>query len=602
MAGGMQLRAETRVERGSAPGRLATAVSGRSLGGWLPAAAAAVLVLLAIDVVRQLQLDTADTGFAFFVLASGVAFAAALAVGRWPERRRMGLLILAWLLAEMAVDFAVDWPTSRLAVTLSALAIGLVPATYMLMVFSYPSGRVRDRLERLLVSGCFLLGLAWMTPPLLFADPRGCSSCAPRVPSLLYTGTTFDLTPAGRVFWSIFIVGGAAFVALLLRRLRQAPPGARVTLLPLGFAVVFAVSEFIAQRIVWLGGWQSPLGALDRVDQANTLVLPVAIFLGIAMVRRRRGPLGDLVVELGSARPGQVRAALARALGDPTLELGLWLPDRREFVDEQGEPLEVNTSTPGRAVTLIGPEREPLAALVHDERLLGQGPLLEAAGSAARLALENTRLQVQLRAQLAELRASRLRIVSAGDTERRRLERDLHDGAQQRLLALGLALQLLRDHQGDPHLLEQAEDELQTALHELRDLARGIHPSILSEQGLAPAVRSLTARAPLPVSTRIGDDRYPQAIESAAYFVIAEALTNIAKHAQAHSAQVSIAREDGLIVVEVSDDGRGGADSHTGGGLQGLADRIGALDGQLTIASDAGTGTTIRAEMPCASS
>jgi hypothetical protein len=479
----------------------------------------------------------------------------------------MGFLILAWLLAEVAIDFAVDWPTSRLTATLSALAIGLTPAAYMLMVFSYPSGRVRDRLERLLVIGCFPLGLAWMTPPLLFADPRGCSSCAPRVPSLLFTGTTFDITPAGHVFSSLFIVGGAAFVALLLRRLRQAPPGARMTLLPLGFAVVFAVSEFIAQRVVWLGGWQSPLGALDRVDQANTLILPAAIFLGIAIVRRRRGPLGDLVVELGSAPPGEVRAALARTLGDPTLELGLWLPDGRAFVDEQGEPLEVSASAPGRAVTLVGPEREPLAALVHDERLLGQKPLLEAAGSAARLALENTRLQAQLRAQLAELRASRLRIVGAGDAERRRLERDLH-----------------------------------TALHELRDLARGIHPSILSEQGLGAAVRSLTARAQIPIRTRIDDERYPQAIETAAYFVVAEALANIGKHAQARSAEVLIARHNGQVVIEVSDDGQGGADSHTGGGLQGLADRVGALEGTLTIASEPGTGTTIRAEIPCASS
>ena len=577
-------------------------MTGASMRALLPAAAAAIAVLLAIDLARQLRLGTADTGFAFFVAASCVAVAAALAVGRWPERRRMGFLILAWLLAEVAIDFAVDWPTSRLTATLSALAIGLTPAAYMLMVFSYPSGRVRDRLERLLVIGCFPLGLAWMTPPLLFADPRGCSSCAPRVPSLLFTGTTFDITPAGHVFSSLFIVGGAAFVALLLRRLRQAPPGARMTLLPLGFAVVFAVSEFIAQRVVWLGGWQSPLGALDRVDQANTLILPAAIFLGIAIVRRRRGPLGDLVVELGSAPPGEVRAALARTLGDPTLELGLWLPDGRAFVDEQGEPLEVSASAPGRAVTLVGPEREPLAALVHDERLLGQKPLLEAAGSAARLALENTRLQAQLRAQLAELRASRLRIVGAGDAERRRLERDLHDGAQQRLLALGLALQLLRNHQGDPQLLDQAEAELQTALHELRDLARGIHPSILSEQGLGAAVRSLTARAQIPIRTRIDDERYPQAIETAAYFVVAEALANIGKHAQARSAEVLIARHNGQVVIEVSDDGQGGADSHTGGGLQGLADRVGALEGTLTIASEPGTGTTIRAEIPCASS
>src|SRR5205823_774942 len=201
----------------------------------------------------------------------------------------------------------------------------------------------------------------------------------------------------------------------------------------------------------------------------------------------------------------------------------------------------------GRAVTMIGPENEPLAALVHNERLLGQRPLLEAAGSAARLSLENTRLQAELRAQLAELRASRLRIVAAADSERRRLERDLHDGTQQRLLALGLALQILRDHQGDPELLDQAESELQEALRELRDLARGIHPAILSEQGLGAAVRSLADRAPVAVETEVAEGRYAERVEAAAYFVVSEALANIAKHAQARSASISICRLNGSL-------------------------------------------------------
>jgi signal transduction histidine kinase len=577
-------------------------VSLRSWSFWLSALAALVLALVAMDVVRQLQLGEADLGLALFATATCVGVVAALAVGRWPDRERMALLILVWELVAILTDLALEWPTSRLATTVWMLAVGLLPATYACMVLAYPSGHVPRRLERRVLAVVFALGLAWMGVPLLFADPRGCTRCAPRVPSLLYTGTTFDFTPAGRVFWSGFIALGLYLAWLLLRRLREAPPGARLTLLPLGLAVVFTLSEFIAQRIVWLGGWSALQGLLDRVDQANGLLLPLAILVGIALVRRRRGPLGDLVVELGSARPGEVRPALAHALGDPTLELALWLPDRDEFVDEQGKSCEVHAIAPGRAVTRIGSEPEPLAALVHDERLLGQRPLLEAAGSAARLALENTRLQAQLRAQLAELGASRLRIVRASDAERRRLERDLHDGAQQRLLALGLALQLLRDHHGDPQLLEQAEAELQTALHELRDLARGIHPSILSERGLAAAVRSLAARAPIPITTRIGDDRYPQAIETAAYFVIAEGLTNIAKHAHARYAEVLIARHDGRLVVEVRDDGQGGADSRSGGGLQGLADRVGALDGQLTIASEPGAGTSIRAEIPCASS
>jgi signal transduction histidine kinase len=239
--------------------------------------------------------------------------------------------------------------------------------------------------------------------------------------------------------------------------------------------------------------------------------------------------------------------------------------------------------------------------LIHDERLLGQRPLLESAGSAARLALENTRLQAELRAQLAELRASRARIVEAADAERRRLERDLHDGAQQRLLALGLALQLLRDGSSDQELLAQAEEELQTALRELRDLARGIHPTILSEQGLGPAVRSLADRAPVPVRVEAVDERYPAPVEAAVYFVVAEALANIAKHAGARSAVVSLARANGKLVVEINDDGRGGAVAHVGGGLQGLADRVAAAGGTLAIVSDHGAGTSLHVEVPCES-
>ncbi len=567
----------------------------------LPAAAALVVVLLAVDLVRQLQIGVADAGLAFLVSAACVAVAAALAVGRWPERRRMAMLILAWLLVGVVSDLGVDWPTSRAVATLALLALALQPATYALMVLAYPAGRVRDRLERLFVAIVFPVVVVWMGFPLLFADPRRCSGCAPRVPSLLFTGVTFDLTPVGQAFDGLFIALGLAFIALVVRRLWQSPPGAWRTMLPLAAAGLFAASEFVVSRVAFLGSWSSLYGPLNWVDSTNTLVVPVAILVGIATIRRQRGPLGDLVVELGSTPPGQVRAALARTLGDPSLELALWLSERDEFVNENGDPIGPPQAAPGRAVTLIGSERAPLAALVHDERLLGQRPLLEAAGSAARLALENTRLQAQLRAQLAELRASRMRIVTAGDAERRRVERDLHDGAQQRLLALGLALQLLRDHQGDPELLAQAETELQTALHELRDLARGIHPAILSEQGLAAAIRSLADRAPLTIKTEIAEERYPQPVETAAYYVVSEALTNITKHAQARSAAVSISRLNGQVMVEVTDDGQGGAKTASGGGLQGLADRVGALDGQFTITSARGAGTTIRAEIPCAS-
>jgi signal transduction histidine kinase len=563
--------------------------------------AAVTFALWCVDVARQLELGVVDSGLALYATASVLAICVAIAVARQPGRERMALAMVVWLFVAVLDDFAVDWPTSRTATTVWMLARGLQPAAYGAMVLAYPSGRVRARGERLLVALAAVVGLVWMGAPLLFFPAGGCPTCAPRVSSWLFTGTTFDYLPVGQASWAAFIAIGVWFVALMVRRLRVAPPGARITLLPLGLAVLFAAADFVAQRVVWLGGWQRPLGFLDWVDRANALVLPLAIFVGLAAIRRRRGPVGDLVVSLGSARPGDVGVALARTLGDPSLQLALWLPDRGEFVNEAGEPVDPTAVPDGRAFTPIGPPEEPLAAIVHDDRLLGQRPLPEAAGSAARLALENTRLQAELRRQLAELRASRARIVEAADAERRRLERDLHDGAQQRLLALGLALQLLGRRDADPELLRQAETELQIALRELRDLARGIHPTILSEQGLGPAVRSLADRAAIPISVAGGDDRYPASVETAAYFVVAEALTNVAKHAAARSAAVSLARHNGQLVVDIRDDGCGGAVARGGGGLQGLADRVAAVGGSFAVASEPGIGTRLHAELPCGS-
>ncbi len=203
-----------------------------------------------------------------------------------------------------------------------------------------------------------------------------------------------------------------------------------------------------------------------------------------------------------------------------------------------------------------------------------------------------------------ELTASRARIVQAGDSERRRLERNLHDGAQQRLVALALALRLaqakLPDDPGAAHeLLDRASDELALGLEELRELARGIHPAILSDRGLAPAVEALAARATVPVVVNgLPTERLPEPIEAAAFYVVAESLTNVAKYASARSARVDLARDDGLLVVEVSDDGVGGADSTKGSGLRGLTDRVEALGGKLRVSSEAGSGTTVRAELP----
>jgi signal transduction histidine kinase len=563
----------------------------------VPTVAGAVGVWLAVDVVRQNQLGVADAGLWFTAAAAYVALAAAVLVGRWPERRRMGLLILWWLLTAVGDDVGVVWPGSRVAVTALLLVLALQAPAYAHMALAYPSGYVRDRLERIFVVVAYTVSLLWELPPALFAN--ACRSCTPHASSLLFTGHTFDLAPVGRVFWSLFIGLGVAFIALVLRRLRQAPRGARRTLLPLAAAGVFASAQLIVQRVAWLTGSDQAQATLDWLARANLMIVPLAMAIGVTTIRRHRGLVGDLVVELGSAGPREIRSALARGVGDPSLELALWLPEREQFVNEHGAAVSIRVDTPERAVTLIGPPDRPLAALVHDASLAGQRPLLEAAGSAARLALENARLHAELRAQLGELRASRARIVASAESERRRLERDLHDGAQQRLLALGLALQLLDDNSSDRELLSEARTELQAALRELRELARGIHPSILTDNGLPAAIGSLIDRAPIPITAEVADGRYPQPVESAIYFVASEALANIAKHAQARSATVTVASRHGQLVVEIADDGRGGADPVSGGGLEGLADRVGALDGQLTIHSVPGAGTTIRAEIPC---
>jgi signal transduction histidine kinase len=211
-------------------------------------------------------------------------------------------------------------------------------------------------------------------------------------------------------------------------------------------------------------------------------------------------------------------------------------------------------------------------------------------------------LDAELRESLEELRASRARLVEAGDAERRRLERDLHDGAQSRLVALALLLRTARLRAGEDgdlaQLLDRAQEELQTSLGELRELARGIHPAVLTDRGLEPALNALVARVPVPVTLEAETPRLPGPVESAAYFVVSEALTNVAKYADATQATVAVRRENGHVSVEVSDDGVGGADAAQGSGLRGLADRIAALDGTLRLESPAGLGTRLRAEIP----
>jgi signal transduction histidine kinase len=293
-------------------------------------------------------------------------------------------------------------------------------------------------------------------------------------------------------------------------------------------------------------------------------------------------------------------------LGDPSLEVLLWSAGESSFVDAAGARVaSLDAAAAGRAVTLLEHDGMPLAAILHDPALLEDPGLVASVATAVRLTVENDRLQAAVRAQLVEVRASRARIVEATDAERRRVERDIHDGAQQRLVALSLAISRARAQLGpevDAGLettLAQASDEVRAALVELRELARGIHPAILTEAGLEPAVRSLVDRAAVPTSLDVAAlGRLPAPVEATAYFVVSEALANVGKHARASSACVALAVASDSLLVEIRDDGCGDADPTRGTGLRGLRDRVEAVGGTLEAISPAGNGTTIRASLP----
>jgi signal transduction histidine kinase len=564
----------------------------RTTAWWL--AAAAAVALLAADVAGQLS----NGAFTAVTLTFELGIASGVAVGlwiwAWRPATRLGLIAYAWPVLYLPADLMFALPQSKLIATVGWATFNFGGIVLSQLALSYPYTRIQQRSAWwfLFIAGYVaqaiqnIGNLVWAGYPL----------------SYFHGGPPpFSLDSWNRGWTIEIVVAMPILAAFTFSRLRGASPGLKRTMAPLiwvGGLTGVAYTVYLISILLHKQAWNT---LESYVLDIGLLAFSLTAVLGLLATRRARGVVGDLVVELGRAH-GNIRDALARALGDPTLELLLWLPDRERWVTETGAERALPRGG-DRGVTLIG---EKLAAIVHDRVFLDQPALLEAAGSAARFAIENERLQAELRVQLHELRESRTRIVRTADEERRRLERDLHDGAQQRLLGLGMALQLLHSRvDGDADaaaLLADTESELQQALSELRELARGIHPAVLTDQGLAAAVRTLADRAPLPVQVRELGGRLPPHVETAAYFVVAEALANIAKYAQAHTAWVSLGPHvNGHVAIEVGDDGVGGADPAVGSGLRGLADRVGALDGRLVVESPPGGGTRIRAEIPCAS-
>ena len=392
------------------------------------------------------------------------------------------------------------------------------------------------------------------------------------------------------------------FLVLSLRWWRASPPLRRV-LLPVlaGGATMLSFGALLAIDLI--NGTRSQ--ALLTMTLIVMATVPAAFVVGLLRSRFARVAVGDLVVGLQSdTAPVQLRAAIARALRDPSATLAYWLPEFGNYGDLDGRLVILPADDGPQATTLIDRDGRHVAALMHDRSLLNEPELLAAVTAAAGIAIENAQLHVELRARLEEVRGSRARVIEEGQKERKRLERDLHDGAQQRLVALALNLKLLERRLADPEAraqLDEAQHEVDLSLAELRDLARGIHPAVVTGHGLAVALEQVAARAPLPVhlSVDVGG-RLPERVEVAAYYVVTESLTNVAKHAQASSVVVTVGRVDGGLSIEIVDDGVGGADSEQGSGLRGLADRVEALDGRLRVWTPRGGGTRVKAEIPCA--
>jgi signal transduction histidine kinase len=469
-------------------------------------------------------------------------------------------------------------------------------AGFALFLLSFPSGRLRSRADRAIV-GIFLfvvvpLEFLW----LLFWVPQNGLNILAIAPDESAAKVVDTIQRALISFGSVLLI------IVVLRRWLESSRPVRRQMVP----VLVGAAALMLQLTAWLFATVNiSLEPLNDLILASQIAIPIAVLYVLLQARMARGAVADLVVEMGlTPTPARLRDALANALGDPSLQVAYWSAAEDRFVDAAGQPMELPDEGTGQAVTMLERNGVPEAAIIHDAALLDEPGLVASVASAMRLAVENDRLTAEVQAQLEEVRASRARIVEAGDRERRRVERDLHDGAQQRLISLSLELQVARralGDGGDPAVrrsLDRASEEALSALAELRDLALGIHPLILTESGLGEAVESLADRTSVDVAVDVGSERYSPAVEGAAYFVISEALANVTKYAKATNATVRVRGLDDQLSIEVDDDGIGGADPLAGSGLRGLADRLAALNGTIAIVSPPGGGTRISAQIP----
>jgi len=426
------------------------------------------------------------------------------------------------------------------------------------LLVGYPRGRLRGRAERAAVTLGYLAGLIY---------------------------------PVGRSAVATIVLAGsvAAITARGYRRSRGAQRRARLTSLAASVAAMVVLTFGAGGRLM---GWHVDHGVLV-VYEITLIAVSLALFVDVRWGRWGSAAITSLAVDLGHyGSGGSLRDRLANALSDPTLVIGYVTPGGDGLVDEMGRPMDIAPDEPGRARTPIQDAGRPIAVMGHDSAVLDDPALLGSVATLTRIALANVRLQADVQARVAAVESSRRRLITVADAERTRLEAELRSGAQSRLEHVASLLADIPDDTGG------LSTQLVTSMEAIGEFARGVHPRALSEYGLAVAISQLASTAPVPVPVSAPSRRFPREVEAAAYFVCAEALTNIAKYAHATKALIHVSEASDELVVEVVDDGIGGADPSSGSGLVGLSDRLDVLGGTLKVDSPAGGGTRIEARIP----
>ncbi len=507
------------------------------------------------------------------LLTGSAIILAGVAACAWRPSSRVGSLLIVsgicWFAGNLAAP--VTQATGLSSPSRAALAAILVAshrAPFAQALLAYPGGRLTATAERV---GVVIVYASVVAAPILPSEAAALGVAV--------------------------LIASSAFVAYRSTLGRERRAKLRAARLATGLAVA-VVAGVVLRHVLGAGPGEEPAFVLYEIALGGSAVLLAA---GLARTETDEAAVADMVVELGEVPSGTLRDALADLLGDPSLEVGYRVGTGDSFVDAAGRPFEVPGPSLRREVTRIVRDGEVVAVLVHDPAVLDDPALVDAVSSAARLVSQNVELQAEVLGQLAELRASRRRLVDAGEAEGRRLSERLNDGALHRLKGLGedigTAIAGLDPSLESGQRMARAQVQVASAVDELQTLSRGLHPREL-QGGLAPALRALAEHSQVPMELAVPDVRLGSEIEAAVYFLCAEGLANVTKHAGASRVRVAVRPGEQAVTVELRDDGIGGADAQRGRGLRGLSDRIEALGGWLTVESPPTGGTRLTAELP----